>query len=243
MSASLTKLFVVFHDFWAAYVFMTQTAMEFSRIFLHQNADRGIPSRCGLIKHFSERSSDKSSELEAHQMPVRHSLGQIFRAEPSSNLYRPNSRVDPPSRAPIKSLCGQVGHRSSTLWRLILDSALRSMCRAPLQLTGSLLDYIIKVTHYAIGGVAVLILHPQESPPLQLSGCVELWLPPTPLPGCPFFVLYFNAARMRCEDDGTGPPRPLGSSLGPRPLRSVQVGAAACWWIPAGGDARLCSHI
>ena len=73
-------------------------------------------------------------------------------------------------------------------------------------------------------GVAVLILHPQESPPLWLSGCSELLLPPAPRLGCPFSFLYFCSVRTRCEDDDTGPPRPPGSSLGPRSLRPGQVG-------------------
>ena len=95
-------------------------------------------------------------------------------------------------------------------------------------------------SHNAIGGVAVLILHPQESPPPQLSGCVELWLPPTPRPGYPVFVLYLNAACVRYEDDGTGPPSPPESSLKPRSFVLFKWVYASCWWIPAGGKVRLC---
>ena len=40
----------------------------------------------------------------------------------------------------------------------------------------------------------------------------------------PFFVLNLCAVRSRYEDDGTGLPRPPGSCLRPRSLRSGQVG-------------------
>ena len=131
-----------------------------------------------------------------------------LQAEPSSNLYRLGSLMDLPSCALIKSLGdalgSQVSERSTTTAKG-LSLGLRHQAH--------------EEDHCDIGGVAVLILHPQESPALQLSGCKD--------PTCCFRVplrrgalslsVHLCAVRLRHEDDGTRPPRPLGSSLGPFP--------------------------
>ena len=57
------------------------------------------PPRRGLIKSLSEVSSEESSELSSHQMPMRESLGQILRAERSSNLGRRMARRIPPTQS------------------------------------------------------------------------------------------------------------------------------------------------
>ena len=56
--------------------------------------------------------------------------------------------------------------------------------------------------------------------------------------GCPLFVLYLSAVLLRYDGDGTGPPRPVGTRAGP----GHGLWVMACWWIPAGGKVRLCSH-
>ena len=57
---------------------------------------------------------------------------------------------------------------------------------APLQLKGCTREYIITLTHYAIGGVAAHRACPRRcSRHYSNRGCKELWLPPSPLPGCP----------------------------------------------------------
>ena len=53
-------------------------------------------------------------------------------------------------------------------------------------------------------------------------GCMELLLPPTPLPGCSFFVVHVLMVPLFYEDDGTCPPRPPGSASRHRSLRAVQ---------------------
>ena len=43
-----------------------------------------------------------------------------------------------------------------------------------------------------------------------------------PLPGCPYFVLYFLTVRLLYEGDGISPPRPPGSASRQRSLRADQ---------------------
>ena len=66
----------------------------------------------------------------------------------------------PTSRSSSELSSHQMSIRALSRW-LPLVSVPRIMGRAPPQLKGCLLEYIIKFTHCAMGGVAVLILHPQ----------------------------------------------------------------------------------
>ena len=109
---------------------------------------------------------------------------------------------------------------------------------APLQLNGCTRVYIIALAHYAIGGVAAHRTCSRRcSRHYSNQGCKELWLPPSPLPGCPFsapqFLLY--------EGDGICPPHPPGSSLGPPCGLTLQRHARGSWL--AGGFQRAVVYV
>ena len=110
----------------------------------------------------------------------------------------------------IGALCG---------W-LPLVSIPRCTGRAPLQLEGCLMDYIIKFTRYAIGGVAVLYLHPQEGPPLLLCG----------------------SSMSRGRWYGSAGVHPRTHSLLPVQVAYASTSPSrvgACWWILAGEEVQL----
>ena len=75
---------------------------------------------CGLLAgdrggRGGGRICRKSSELSAHQILVGGMLGQILRAELSSNAYPRVLRTNPPSRALIKSRSEGSSDKSSEL--------------------------------------------------------------------------------------------------------------------------------
>ena len=103
---------------------------------------------------------------------------------------------------------------------------------------------VFKFTLYAIGGVAERILPPQKSPPLQLPGCVELWLPHTSCPECSFLVHYSFAPTSgvtramvhvrrarRCPSSDTTLYEVLNVTHATPPTPRV----LPRWWIPVGG--------
>ena len=98
------------------------------------------------------------------------------------NSRRRISRVKKVQNLPASRSSSELSSHQMSLaalrgW-LPLVSIPMFMGRAPQHIKDCVLHCIIEITHHAIGGVAVLILHWQERPPLQLSGCKGLWLPP-----------------------------------------------------------------
>ena len=102
-------------------------------------------------------------------------------------------------------------------------SIYRESSRTPLQLKGCILEDLNEFSHCATGGVAVQTLHPQERPPLQLSGCMELWLPPTLFAGLPLRLRLAVPNTFFSEGVGTCPPRLPESITGLQALRGLQV--------------------
>ena len=112
-------------------------------------------------------------------MPMRESVGQILRAELSSNLCRNSPRTKSSElsshQMSIRALVRQEVQDFSASrcpFEVISECSLLTrthslMGRVPLQLKGCPTVYILKLTHHAIGGVAVQYLHLRGTPPLQ----------------------------------------------------------------------------
>ena len=141
-----------------------------------------------------------------------------------------------PSRALIKSLSELIRMSAPSL-----DFSL--MGRAPLQLKGCPIVYLLKFTHYAIGSVAVLFLHPRARPPLQhisaVWSCCYRLAPsgrPLRLRVAPRSSTWLRGRWYVSAAPATVQPRTLfptswtsGSTLLRFPRES-----GACWWMPAG---------
>ena len=94
----------------------------------------------------------------------------------------------------------------------------------PLQLEGCPIVYIIKFTHYAIGGVAAPHLHTQGVRHYSIFRLYGAVASASPLSGGLFTSGWLRVLRRGYEGDGTCPPRPPGSSPGSCLLRPGQVG-------------------